>query len=320
MALATVKGAVMLAALRYLQTHCREADVEEARARARSLQAEEVILASRWYPRVVLHAFEDVAQRCSRAASPFSKRGFGSYISGDLLQITYANLRKDNPKGMASALPLLFSCVFTDLKCRSKSESGDRCTFTVDGVGLSQRDQDVYTGMIEGAMTLAGAAEATTEVQPVFNGSPLIVVIRWGLVHASSVWEKIQVKSEYEIIESRDKARRLASAMGFGTVDVIGLATCISELARNIVNYAGEGTILIEDTSNRGSRCLKIRAEDRGPGIANLEEVMSGNFRSQKGLGMGLVAIKKLSDEFKVESHPGAGTTIEIVKYLNKRA
>lgn len=320
MPLSTVKGAVVLAALRYIEARCREADLKEARERVRDVCGEGVVLASQWYPRDLLHSFEDVAQRCSRASAPFTKRAFGGHLFQALLTGTYSNLRKDTPRGMAAALPLLFSCVYTDLRCKSRWDGAGRCTFEVDGVGLLSRDQEVHAGGIEGAVALAGAQDVTLEMIPCFNGNPLTVVLRWGAAPLTACSEKVLVKGEYEIIESRDKARRIATAMGFGTVDVVGLATCISELARNIVNYAGEGTILIEDTLRQGARCFRIRAQDQGPGIPNLDEVMSGNFRSEKGLGMGLLAIKKLSDEFTVDSQPDRGTTIEVIKYLGRRS
>lgn len=118
---------------------------------------------------------------------------------------------------------------------------------------------------------------------------------------------KITIVSEDDISTARNEARRLceeASAKGF-TVQKI--STIVSELARNIVSYAGEGTLEIHmlDAPNR----VLIKAVDSGPGIPNLALVMSGQYKSKTGLGRGLLGTKRLADKFDVTTGT-AGTAV----------
>jgi serine/threonine-protein kinase RsbT len=82
--------------------------------------------------------------------------------------------------------------------------------------------------------------------------------------------------------------------------------TAISEVARNIVLYAGQGQIEIA-TVKRG---IEIVARDRGPGIANLDQVLAGNYKSRMGMGLGLRGVKKIADQFDIQTAPGRGTTV----------
>jgi serine/threonine-protein kinase RsbT len=122
---------------------------------------------------------------------------------------------------------------------------------------------------------------------------------------------RLSIVSEDDISTARNEARRLceeASAKGF-TVQKI--STIVSELARNIVSYAGEGTLEIHmlEEPNR----VLIKAVDSGPGIPNLALVLSGQYRSRTGLGRGLLGTKRLADKFDiVTGSSGTAVTAEV--------
>lgn len=123
----------------------------------------------------------------------------------------------------------------------------------------------------------------------------------------------MEIREEADIVRVRAKARELARQMGFPHTDQIKVTTAVSELARNIFRYAGEGKVRL--ISHAGPpESLEIVAEDDGPGIDNLEEILSGGYRSKTGLGRGLVGCRQLSDAFEVDSAPGRGTRVRLIK------
>ena len=115
----------------------------------------------------------------------------------------------------------------------------------------------------------------------------------------------IELKAETDVVRARQAGRELAREMGFGSADQTRLATAISELARNVIEYAEEGTCLISDESNERGTRIQVVVEDNGPGIADLEQAMTHGFTSGGGLGVGLPGAKRLVQEFDIESWPG---------------
>ncbi len=128
--------------------------------------------------------------------------------------------------------------------------------------------------------------------------------------------ECIVVRNDLDIITARVAGRNMAAKLNFSTIDQARVATAISELARNIVLYAGEGKVTLLAIENNGSVGLEIICTDEGPGIANVTEVLEGKVASTKGLGMGLPGAKRLMDEFEVASEVGVGTTVTARKWL----
>ena len=119
---------------------------------------------------------------------------------------------------------------------------------------------------------------------------------------------QVKIQSEYDISVVRNEARRICEEMGAGSYAVQKVTTIVSELARNIVSYATSGMLEIVPVVGQGKRIV-LRAEDSGPGIPNLELVMSGRYRSKTGLGRGLLGTKRLADHFDVITGP-TGTRI----------
>jgi serine/threonine-protein kinase RsbT len=125
----------------------------------------------------------------------------------------------------------------------------------------------------------------------------------------------VVISDESGIVGARMQARSLACDLGFGKVDQAKIATCVSELARNIHSYAKAGRIELEalESPRRG---LRVVSTDSGPGISNLAEILSGGYRSKTGMGLGLLGCKRLMDEFDVKSAAGVGTVVTVVKYV----
>jgi serine/threonine-protein kinase RsbT len=129
-----------------------------------------------------------------------------------------------------------------------------------------------------------------------------------GTGNAASRRELIAVQSEGDIVVARSRARELCEAIGSNASATHKVATVVSELARNIVSYTHGGSI--ELLPQAGGRSILVRAKDSGPGIRNLEEILSGKYRSSTGLGLGIAGSKRLSTSFDVKTG-SEGTTIE---------
>jgi signal transduction histidine kinase len=128
----------------------------------------------------------------------------------------------------------------------------------------------------------------------------------------------IFIKSESDIVRVRDRVRLAARELGFDNVTQIKLTTAVSELTRNIYEYARTGSITVAIIERDGRVGLEIVCEDEGPGIADVDEVLSGRFQSRTGLGRGLPGSSRLMDEFRVESEVGLGTRVEAIKWFDE--
>ncbi len=124
----------------------------------------------------------------------------------------------------------------------------------------------------------------------------------------------LQITTESDIGKARAEARRICDAIGASPFVMQKIATIMSELARNMVLYAGGGVVEMI-AMNTGQRRVLIRATDRGRGIPNLEEVMSGKYKSKTGMGRGLLGSKRLADRFDVSTGT-AGTRVSLEVFL----
>jgi serine/threonine-protein kinase RsbT len=126
----------------------------------------------------------------------------------------------------------------------------------------------------------------------------------------------IALENNHDIAVARNQVRIIAAALGFRVIDQTRLATVASELARNVVKYAGRGRLIAQPTEDpNGRQALRLIFEDKGPGIPNIEEAMSDGFSTGRGLGKGLPGSKRLVDEFKIESVMGQGTRITVLRW-----
>ncbi|AXI00279.1 anti-sigma regulatory factor [Sporosarcina sp. PTS2304] len=127
----------------------------------------------------------------------------------------------------------------------------------------------------------------------------------------------IDINTEWDIVAARQLGRNEAKSTGFGTVDQARITTAISELARNIYLYAGKGRIEIQSVAVGQRIGLVIIASDEGPGIADLQKVMTDGYTTSGGLGAGMPGVKRLMDDFRIETEVGVGTTITATKWLH---
>src|ERR1700733_6993819 len=127
--------------------------------------------------------------------------------------------------------------------------------------------------------------------------------------------DRLEIRSSDDVVRVRQKRRTMAVAAGLSLVVQTKIITAESELARNSLDYGGRGKVRIEVVEETGRRGLRIVFEDRGPGIADVEQAMRDGFTSGSGLGLGLGGAKRLSNEFKIESALGSGTKISITRW-----
>lgn len=126
---------------------------------------------------------------------------------------------------------------------------------------------------------------------------------------------KFKIETEYDIVMVRQTIRQYAKDAGLGIVDQTRITTAVSELFRNMYNYAGGGEVLIESGQVDSHHALIITCIDQGPGIENLELAMSDGFTSGIGMGYGLPGAKRLVDRFEIKSKLNEGTTVRIMKW-----
>ena len=125
----------------------------------------------------------------------------------------------------------------------------------------------------------------------------------------------IQLRDEKDLGHACETARVLAKKVGFSLIEQTKVATAVSELARNIVLYAKKGEIRLT-VLTAPKRGIEVVAVDAGPGIADVNAVMSRSYRSRTGMGMGLKGAKRLMDSLDIETRPGGGTTISARRYV----
>lgn len=129
---------------------------------------------------------------------------------------------------------------------------------------------------------------------------------------------EVAVQGDTDVVRCRTCARELCAALGFSPADQTRVATVVSELARNIVRYAGEGHVELRPLPPGGGRPagVEVVARDSGPGISNLDSILAGHYQSRTGMGMGLLGSKRLMDELSIETSPGRGTVVRARRRL----
>lgn len=127
----------------------------------------------------------------------------------------------------------------------------------------------------------------------------------------------VPIRQEADIIEARHRGRALGEQVGLSSMDLTMVATAISEVARNILNYAGEGEVVLRRIDRDGEVGLEIVARDRGPGIADVDRALSDGYSTGRGLGLGLPGARRLMDTLAVDSGRGTGTTVTMVKWAH---
>ena len=118
------------------------------------------------------------------------------------------------------------------------------------------------------------------------------------------------VRTEADVVVALSKLREDALELGFNRYDATRMVTAASELARNILKFAGSGDIRYSKLVDGAKLGVEVVARDTGPGIADLDQALRDGYSSSGTLGMGLPGVKRMVDEFEVNSEVGAGTTV----------
>lgn len=127
--------------------------------------------------------------------------------------------------------------------------------------------------------------------------------------------ERIGIKVSDDVVRVRQITRACSLEIGLSLVDQTKIVTAASELARNTLDYGGGGEVTAEIIEQGGRRGVRLTFEDKGPGIADIEQALKDGFTSGKGMGLGLGGAKRLCNEFSILSEPGAGTKVTIARW-----
>jgi serine/threonine-protein kinase RsbT len=125
----------------------------------------------------------------------------------------------------------------------------------------------------------------------------------------------VAIKTDLDVVVARQKGRSMAEALGFSAPDLAQIVTAISELARNIRSYAECGEIRLQETRDAGRPGISIVAKDSGPGIVNVDHALLDGYSTSGSLGLGLPGVRRMMDEFEIQSEPGRGTTVTATKF-----
>ena len=127
---------------------------------------------------------------------------------------------------------------------------------------------------------------------------------------------RLDLRSEQDVVKARQVVRKLAQDNGFSLVEQTKLVTASSELARNTLIHGGGGHMEMEVLFEADGRSgIRLRFVDEGPGIADMRLAMTDGWTSGNGLGLGLTGSRRLASEFDIQSAPGQGTRVTIVRW-----
>ena len=126
---------------------------------------------------------------------------------------------------------------------------------------------------------------------------------------------RVAIRTDADVVTARQEARTMGASLGFSSTDLTLLATAISEVARNITTYAGEGELTLRVLAEDGRHGIEVLASDEGPGIVDVELAMQDGYTTGNGLGLGLPGTRRLVDDFDLQTTLGAGTIVRLVKW-----
>ncbi len=127
--------------------------------------------------------------------------------------------------------------------------------------------------------------------------------------------ETMPIVTSEDVVRVRQAVRAQATAAGLSLVDQTKIVTAASEIARNSITHGGGGEVAIETISHPPRKGVRLVFTDRGPGIADIAMALTDGYSTGGGLGLGLSGSKRLSNEFHVESEPGRGTKVTLVRW-----
>jgi serine/threonine-protein kinase RsbT len=127
--------------------------------------------------------------------------------------------------------------------------------------------------------------------------------------------ETLSIAESQDIVLVRQAVRKKAIGLGFNLVDQTKIVTATSELARNALDYGGGGIMILQVIQNGRRSGIRLTFEDQGPGIPDVALALKDGYTSGGGMGLGLGGAKRLSDEFEIETTPGKGTRVTILRW-----
>jgi serine/threonine-protein kinase RsbT len=131
---------------------------------------------------------------------------------------------------------------------------------------------------------------------------------------------RIAVTADVDVVNARQRGRELAAQAGFSSGDQTVIAAAISEIARNILNYAKRGEVVLSVVTNGDRQGVIVVARDQGPGIPDVQRALEDGYSTSGGLGLGLPGARRLMDDFDVTSSVGQGTTVTMKKWRRMNA
>ena len=123
---------------------------------------------------------------------------------------------------------------------------------------------------------------------------------------------------EVDVYVAIGRGREMATSLGFDDIDRTRIEIVILELTRNILAHADKGELHLDTLEENDRRGMIVMAQDHGPGIADIALAMCDGYSTAQTLGAGLPGVRRLMDDFAIESELGAGTTVRAVKWLGK--
>ena len=127
--------------------------------------------------------------------------------------------------------------------------------------------------------------------------------------------DSASIGSSSDVVKVRQLVRQWAISLGFSLVDQTKMVTAASELARNAYEHGGGGTVRLESLNNASRRGLRLTFSDQGAGIADVEQALKDGFTTGDGMGLGLGGARRLVNDFAIDSKPGQGTRVTIVRW-----
>jgi len=126
----------------------------------------------------------------------------------------------------------------------------------------------------------------------------------------------VAIRSEHDVVLARQRARQVSALLGFEQQDQARIATAVSEIARNAYRYGSGGKVEFVLEGTTAPQLLIVRISDEGKGIADLDVILSGEYRSETGMGLGIIGARRLMDQFEIRSAPDTGTEVVLRKLL----
>jgi serine/threonine-protein kinase RsbT len=127
--------------------------------------------------------------------------------------------------------------------------------------------------------------------------------------------DRLPIRTSEDVVLVRQQVRNRSQEIGLSLVDQTKVVTAASELARNTLVHGGGGWAELSIVERNGRRGVRLVFEDQGPGIADVDKALQDGFTTGSGLGLGLGGARRLSNEFEIESRPGQGTRVMIIRW-----